>query len=181
MKKLCALLGTVTFLLSGCGGHTTEDYAAVKPTLDIRQYLNGPLTAKGILYDYSGKADLMFVVTMKGSWNGNDGTLEEHFTYNDGRTESRTWKIRFADDHHFTATAGDVIGGATGTQHGNSVNMRYQLNAKRGSGDTITLSMDDWMYLIDEHTLINRTKMRKFGLTVGELVITFEKGAAHAK
>lgn len=175
MNKLCTLLGTLTFMLSGCSSYETRDYADVKPALDIRHYLNGPLTAKGILYDYSGKADLMFHVKMKGSWKGNEGTLEEHFTYSDGRTEARTWTITFTDDHHFTATAGDVEGKAIGTQHGNTVNMRYTLNAKRASGDTITLSMDDWMYLLDGKTLINRTKMRKFGLTVGELVITFEK------
>jgi len=181
MKKLCTLLTSVTFLLSGCGGIETTDYAAVGPTLDIRQYLNGPLTAKGILYDYSGKADLMFHVTMTGRWKGNEGTLEEHFTYSDGRTENRTWNVRFSDDHHFVASAADVVGEAKGTQHGNAVNMRYTLDAKRANGSTITLAMDDWMYLLDAHTLINRTKMRKFGLTVGELVITFEKGTAHAR
>jgi hypothetical protein len=35
--------------------------------------------------------------------------------------------------------------------------------------------MEDWFYLQDDGTLINRTKMRKFGLTVGELVIAFRK------
>lgn len=179
MKKLCMFLGTVGFMLSGCSEHSTVDYAANKPKLDIREYLNGPLIAKGILFDYTGKADLMFLVKMTGRWNGNTGTLEEHFTYSDGRTEERTWTITFTDDHHFTATAGDVIGEAKGTQHGNSVNMRYRLNATRASGDTITLSMDDWMYLLDENTLINRTKMQKFGLNVGELVITFEKVKRH--
>lgn len=181
MKKLCAFFGTLTFMLSGCSSTSTADYADVKPRLDIRQYLNGPLVAKGVLFDYSGKVDLMFHVTMQGSWKGNTGTLQEHFTYNDGRTEERTWTITFHDDHNFTATADDVIGEAKGTQHGNAVNMRYRLNAKRASGDTITLSMDDWMYLLDANTLINRTKMRKFGLTVGELVITFEKPEADAR
>lgn len=180
MKTLCTFLSSITFLLSGCSGYHTTDYAQVKPTLDIREYLNGPLTAKGILFDYTGKADLMFHVRMQAHWNGNKGTLEEHFTYSDGRTDERTWVIEFSDDHTFTATAGDVIGTAQGSQYGNSMNMRYVLDAKRASGDRIRLSMDDWMYLLDEHTLINRTKMRKFGLTVGELVITFEKDRAHA-
>jgi len=181
MKKLYVMVGVVALILSGCSGRTTADYAEVKPKLDIREYLNGPLVAKGILFDYSGKVDLMFHVDIVGSWNGNEGTLEEHFTYSDGRTEERTWKIRFTDDHNFTATAGDVIGEAKGSQNGNALNMRYTLNAKRASGETITLSMDDWMYLLDENTLINRTKMRKFGLTVGELVITFEKAPGNAK
>jgi hypothetical protein len=33
--------------------------------------------------------------------------------------------------------------------------------------------MDDWLYRIDETTVINRNAMRKFGLKVGELVIGF--------
>lgn len=176
MKKRWIILGTVSLMIAGCSGPTTQDYAHVTPPLDLREYLNGPLVAKGVLFDYSGKADLMFRVAMTGSWNGNEGKLDEHFTYSDGRTERRVWRIRYSDDHHFTATADDVIGTANGTQHGNSVNMRYTLDAKRPDGDRITLSMDDWMYLLDDQTLINRTAMRKYGVKVGELVITFEKG-----
>lgn len=175
MRKLCALFSAAAFLLTGCSGLTTKDYAANKPTLDLRQYLNGELEAWGVLYDLSGKVDLQFTVTMTGTWKGNTGTLEEHFVYSDGRNDTRVWTIAFRDDHNFTATAADVIGKAVGTQDGNAVNMKYTLNAKRASGETIVLSMDDWMYLIDEKSLINRTKMKKFGLTVGELVIGFRK------
>ena len=171
MKKFLALL----MLLTGCGSVRTEEYADVKPVLDIRQYLNGPLEARGILFDRAGKADLSFYVTMKGTWTGNDGTLEEHFTYSDGRTDQRIWHITFTDAHRFTATAGDVIGSAEGTQYGNAVRMQYTLNAKRANGETITLSMDDRMYLLDGGVLINRTQMSKFGLNVGELVISFRK------
>ena len=175
MKKLCALAATAAFMLGGCSSTTTEDYAAKTPKLDIRQYLNGPLEAHGILFDMSGKADLEFVVTMKGTWNGNTGTLDEDFVFSDGRKDKRVWTVHFKDDHRFTATAHDVIGEAVGTQHGNAVNMKYTLRVKRANGDMIDLAMDDWMYLLDDKTLINRTKMKKFGLTVGELVITFRK------
>ncbi len=181
MKKISMMATAIMLLLTGCSSPTTKDYADVKPALDLREYMNGRLVAKGILFDYSGKADLMFTVTIDASWQGNDGTLREHFIYSDGRTEDRTWRVHFTDDHQFTATADDVVGTARGSQHGNSVNMRYTLNAKRPDGDRIILSMDDWMYQLDEHTLINRTSMHKYGLKVGELVITFEKEAARAK
>lgn len=181
MRNRWMIVGAIGLLLAGCSGPSTKDYADVKPTLDMREYLNGPLVAKGILFDYSGKADLMFHVRLTGSWKGNEGTLQEYFDYSDGRKEERVWHIRFSDDHHFTATAADVVGVAQGTQDGNSVNMRYTLNAKRPNGEQITLSMDDWMYLLDEHTLINRTSMRKYGIKVGELVISFEKDPRHAK
>ncbi len=175
MKKLCAIISSVALLLTGCSNVTTQDYAAKTPKLDLRHYLNGPLEAHGVLFDYTGKADLEFYVKMKAHWQGNVGTLEEDFVYSDGRTDRRVWTIRFEDDHHFTATAHDVIGEAKGSQHGNAANMRYTLNAQRAGGSSILLNMDDWLYLMDDKTLINRTKMRKFGLTVGELFITFRK------
>jgi hypothetical protein len=162
-------------LVAGCATITTDDYAHQKPTLDIRHYLNGPLEAAGILYDIHGKADLQFHVSLVGKWDGNTGILTEHFVYSDGRKDERVWTIRFTDAHHFTATAHDVEGEAIGSQNGNTVNMQYVLYATRATGDTIDLTMDDWMYLLDAKTLINRTQMRKFGVKVGELVITFRK------
>jgi len=175
MKKLWIILSGTAFMLSGCGGHSTEDYADNTPKLDIRQYFNGPVEAHGIIYDMTGKADLSFTAKMHGTWVGNQGTFDEEFTFSDGRKDTRIWHIAMIDDHHFTATAGDVIGNAVGSQHGNVMNMKYVLKAKRASGKTIELSMDDWMYLLEDNTIINRIKMRKFGLNVGEMVITFRK------
>lgn len=174
-KKITALCAGLLYVLTGCSSATVEDYAAQTPKLDIREYLNGKLEAWGVLFDVSGKVDLHFYVTMVGSWQGNVGTLKENFVYSDGRKDERIWTITFTDDTNFTATAHDVQGVAVGTQAGNAANMQYVLNAVRSNGETITLSMDDWLYLVDDKTLINRTKMRKFGITVGELMIAFKK------
>jgi hypothetical protein len=67
-----------------------------------------------------------------------------------------------------------VVGEALGMQTGNAAKMTYRLRIPR-EGDEIVVSMEDWFYLQDDGTLINRTKMRKFGVTVGELVIAFRK------
>ncbi|OIQ85178.1 hypothetical protein GALL_329700 [mine drainage metagenome] len=37
------------------------------------------------------------------------------------------------------------------------------------------MQMDDWMYLMNEHVLLNRTEMRKFGLRFASIVIAFHK------
>jgi hypothetical protein len=37
------------------------------------------------------------------------------------------------------------------------------------------MDMDDWMYLIDERTLLNRTTMSKFGFPLGEVTLSFRK------
>jgi hypothetical protein len=173
-KSNVAVAVAVIASLAGCGSQALDDYAAETPRLDLREYLNGPLTASGIFFDYAGRADLRFIVDMDGSWNGNTGTLSERFRYSDGQTDERIWTIRFTDDQRFTATAHDVVGEATGGQKGNAAMMKYRLRIPR-DGKEVVVSMEDWLYLQEDGTLINRAKMRKFGLSVGELVVTFRK------
>jgi hypothetical protein len=42
-------------------------------------------------------------------------------------------------------------------------------------GREVDLDMDDWMYLIDPQTLVNRTSMRKWGVEVGQVTLFFRK------
>jgi hypothetical protein len=176
MRFLSYLIVALIFpLLGGCSRYTPEDYANASPKLDIREYLSGNITAHGMIFDWKGKASRHFVAKLKGTWNGNVGTLDEVFTYSDGTTQTRVWTITFSDDHHFTATAGDVIGTAKGSQNGNALNMSYTLRHKDTDGSTIDLSIDDWMFLMEDGVLLNRTKLFKFGIPVGELFLSFTK------
>ena len=172
--RVRAFLSTIAFCLAGCSDVTAEHYANQKPTLDLREYLNGDVEAWGVLINRDGSADPQFFVKMKGKWNGNDGTLAEEFTYTTGEKKTRLWHFHFTDDHNFTGTAADVVGNGVGKQYGNAVNMKYVLQVPR-DGKTIDIDMDDWLYRIDEKHVINRTEMRKFGFKVGELVISFRK------
>jgi hypothetical protein len=167
---------TLIASLAGCASQKLEDYAAEAPALDLRSYLNGPLTATGIFFGYSGRADLRFVVDMEGTWDGDTGTLAERFRYSDGTTDERIWTLRFSDDRNFTGTAGDVVGEAVGRQAGNAATMTYELRLPRGDGE-IVVTLEDWFYLQEDGTLINRAEMRKFGLPVGELIVVFRKVA----
>jgi len=174
LKARLAVAMALVAGLAGCASQSLDSYSGEAPRLDLRDYFDGPLQASGIFFDYSGTASLRFVVDMDGSWQGDTGILSERFRYSDGRTEKREWTIRFSEADSFTATAHDVVGEATGAQSGNAATMRYRLRIPRGDGDTV-VSMEDWFYLQEDGTLINRAKMRKFGLTVGELVVTFRK------
>jgi hypothetical protein len=175
MKSLLIASIGLMLLTAGCSSVKVEDYAQNKPELDIREYLNGDVEAWGMFVDNDGKADPTFHVRLKGAWQGNDGALEEHFDYSDGRQQNRVWSIHFTDAHHFTATAPDVADTATGTQYGNAARMNYVLSVETKDGDTYDMSMDDWLYRMDDRTVVNRNEMRKFGYKVGELIITFRK------
>lgn len=165
----------MTFSLSACFGRgSTEDYADKKPVADVRQFFNGKLQAWGTLTNF-GKTSRTFHADMEGKFDSKGGELNEIFHFDDGEIQTRTWKITFTDDHHFTATAGDVIGVAEGTQHGNAINMKYTLRVKRSNGKEIDLSMDDWMFVTTNGQVMNLTTMNKFGFKVGQLSVAIRK------
>lgn len=142
-------------------------------TFDLRQFFLGRTIGAGVIIDISGAAELRFTVVMNGEWHGDDGVLKEEFTYGDSTKLMREWTIRFQDDsRHFVAHAIDVPGGAYGCQIGNSAVMNYRLTIPRKTS-FVTVTMEDWMHLNDDGTLINRTRISKFGLTVGRLVAAF--------
>ena len=167
----------------GYGLRGIDSYAAESPVLDLREYLNGPLTAAGVFFGLSGRVDRRFTVEMVGQTSGNKVTLNEWFRYDDGETGERCWEMEFQDHGNFAATAQDVEGKANGAQRGNAAVMRYRLRLPRQKGE-IVVGMKDWFYLTDDGTLINRARMSKFGIKVGEVVASFrrnEPGTATGK
>lgn len=164
-------------LLFDLGAQGVDDYAAARPVLDLRDYLCGPLIASGLFFGLSGRVERRFTVDMVGRWNGNRGTLDERFRYDDGETGERRWALAFAEDGSFVASAHDVEGTAAGAQAGNAAAMRYRLRVPRAAGE-IVVGMEDWFYLMEDGTLINRARMSKFGIKVGELVVTFRRRPA---
>jgi hypothetical protein len=169
---LCAALAGA--LLSGCAT-TVDDYAEQQPRFVLEQFFDGPLVAKGALYDWSGNVSRRFVADIRGSWEGGEGTLDEIFWWADGEEQKRVWKIRGSNAAGFQGTAGDIVGTAAGRGAGNAFNWNYKLRISMGEGSSIDVRMDDWIYLIDDATVLNRTAMTWFGLPVGEVVLTIQK------
>ena len=84
------------------------------------------------------------------------------------------WEFERVDEHHWIGTANDVEGQVDARQYGHAFHMRYPLDIEVGER-TLSFTMDDWMYLQPDGRLINRTAMRKFGLTLGEITLVFEQ------
>ncbi len=74
----------------------------------------------------------------------------------------------------YRGTADDVVGEALGEVHGNTLNWRYRLQIDV-NGKVWDVYLDDWLYLVDSDNLINRTKIKKYGLPVGELTLHIRK------
>jgi len=165
---------TLLFLLAGCVGVDIEDYADSEPRLDIAEYFTGTTRAWGMVQDYSGEVQRRFTVEIQGTYEADTLTLDESFVLSDGETDRRVWTFERIDAHHWVGTASDVEGHVKARQYGHAFHMRYPLEIAI-DGRMITFTMDDWMYLQPDGRLINRTAMRKFGLTLGEITLVFEK------
>jgi hypothetical protein len=164
-------------LLTACTT-SVRDYAGREPRLDLQAYFDGPLVAWGIVQSRSGEATRSFRVDMVGRWSGDTGVLEEDFTWSDGTTERRVWTFRKIDEHTYTGTAGDVVGEARGEAFGNALRWRYTLALPWNDG-TVNVALDDWMWLVQDDVLVNRSEIRKFGFRVGEVTIFFKKPESH--
>lgn len=162
------------FALAGCAGPRLEDHAQERPVFNFKQYFNGKLIAHGMVSDRSGNVLRRFVVTMNCNWVGDSGTLDEQFVYSDGELQHRLWRVREQADGQFIGTADDVVGQAVGASSGSAFNWRYTLKLPV-RGDVYDVQFDDWLHQIDERTVLNKAVMSKFGVRVGEVILSFSK------
>ena len=163
-----------TVLLSACSTPQIQDYSKETPVLELRDYFNGTLDAHGIFTDRSGKVVKRFKVLMNCSWQGDAGTLDEAFSYSDGTTQRRIWRLTRQANGRYTGQADDVVGSAEGQQGGNAFHWTYTL-ALPVDGRVIEVQFDDWMYLMDDKVMLNKAAMRKWGVGLGEVTLSFYK------
>lgn len=161
-------------LLGACSTPKVQDYAKETPVLELRDYFNGTLDAYGIFTDRSGKVVKRFTVVMKCTWEGSAGVLDEAFTYADGTTQRRVWRMTRHANGRYTGQADDVVGSAEGQQSGNAFNWAYTL-ALPVDGRAINVQFDDWMYLMNDKVMLNKAAMSKWGVGLGEVTLSFVK------
>jgi hypothetical protein len=148
-----------------------EDYDGVGPAFEMREHLNGPILCEGVIYGPTGRVSSRFVADMDAKWTGDTCVMTEAFRYDTGETQDRIWTLNVTRDGVIEASAPDVIGTGHGRQQGSSVLLNYRIKLPESSGGH-ELDVTDWMYLIENGTIINRSQFRKFGVQVAELVAT---------
>ncbi len=171
---------SVRSLLLSFRAQRPADYAATSPEFDLRAVLNGPIASEGLIYGPNGRMTNSFVARMQGDWEGETGTLTEDFTYSNGSRMQRKWYLTLGPDNTFTATADDLVGEGHGVVSGSTVRMRYKIRLPEAAGGHV-LNVTDWLYLMQDGSIMNRSEMRKFGIKVAELVATMRPAPAEAQ
>ncbi|MFZ6773424.1 DUF3833 domain-containing protein [Undibacterium sp. SXout7W] len=168
-------------LLASCASqYEPALYAKEKPALELPHYFNGTVNAWGMFQDRSGKILKRFTVVMQCHWEGDTGTLDEDFSYADGTKQKRVWTLKRIAPDRYIGTAPDVVGEAQGIVSGNTLHWNYVL-ALPVDGSIYHVDFDDVMVLMDDHIMLNRAIMRKFGVELGSVTLSFTKPAGTEK
>jgi len=177
--KLKALVASATAaLLTACGSVDVEHYAKEKPSLELSEFFTGTIDAWGIFQKRNGEVVRRFHVEIFTNWvSPSEGTLDERFTYSDGEKQTRVWTLKKQPDGSWQGTADDVVGVATGRVAGNALHWKYVLRLPV-DGKEYLVNFDDWMWQLDESSMMNRSTMSKFGFDLGEVTLFFKKRAA---
>lgn len=173
IRFLIALVCTA--LLSACVGKPAlEDEALSSRQLNLEEFFAGRVVAHDQFQDVFGTVRRRFDVEIEGTWDGETLKLVEDFTYEDGSTEQRIWRLRKTGPETWRGTAPGVIGAATGEERGDTFNWQYTIDLPVPDG-TLRVRFDDWMWLLSDTRLLNRAYMKRYGIDIGEVIISFEK------
>nr|WP_215335305.1 DUF3833 domain-containing protein [Polynucleobacter sp. AP-Ainpum-60-G11] len=178
MTAKWVLVGLVSASLFACSSPSVTQYAKEKPSLDLSEYFNGTIDVYGIFTDRSGEVKKRFTVLLVAQWKVVDGkkvgTLDESFEYSDGTKQKRIWTLTETAPGKYIGTADDVVGEALGESAGNALNWAYTL-ALPVDGTIYHVQFNDWMYLVTPKVMLNKAKMSKFGIDLGEVTLSFYK------
>jgi hypothetical protein len=165
-------------LLAGCTSLRPQDFAAAVPRFEPDKFFEGSVHSWGVIETRSGSPKSRVRADLTGRREGSDVVVTQNFTFEDGHTQQRIWRIRRIDEHRYEASANDVIGPAVGYAFGNAFHWEYTLQLRPGNFFT-RVRMEHWMYLLgDGETMLNRVVIRKFGVILAQTTEYFQRGAA---
>ncbi len=170
VTAVLAMLG-----LANCGRPSLGDAKLSDRQLNLEDYFAGKTVAYGQFKDRFGTVRRRFKVDIDGAWDGEQLTLNERFAYADGSSETRNWVLTKTGADQWVGTAEGVQGQAQGREVGDTFNWTYTIDLPMPDGDSMRVDFDDWMWLQEDGRLLNIAYMQRFGVTLGEVTIFFEK------
>ncbi|GAB3283241.1 DUF3833 domain-containing protein [Parahaliea aestuarii] len=176
--KFTLLLAALLPLVA-CTSADISHHAGRKPALQLEQFFDGSLTAHGVVKNWRGEVIRTFNADIKAYWKDGVGTLEEDFVFDDGEEQRRVWTLTpdgqdASGNQRYIGTAGDVVGDSEARVAGNALFMEYVLRIPYNDS-TLDLTIDDRMYLVSPTVIVNESTMKKFGLTVGRILLVIER------
>ncbi len=156
--------------LLGCSAPLpVSDFASMPPAFDPVRFFTGHVRSWGVIEDRSGQPTSPVVTDCTGEADGPDGLrMTQRLTIGTDAPVAREWRMRRTGPGRFEATANDMVGTATGEASGRAFHWQWTLALSPGN-PLKDVTMDQWWYLLDDGSMLNRTTIRKLGYIAAEV------------
>jgi hypothetical protein len=141
---------------------------------DLLSYFEGRTLASGIFEGRAGNQRRRFTVEMAGRAEGSSLVLEEHFLFDDGERQDRTWTLSRGDGQNFIGHCEDSVSEARGSFGVGRAYLNSTLRLTVGRR-LVAMRFDDVFYDNGDGTVLNRSTVSKWGIRLGQVLILFRK------
>lgn len=164
IPPICVLL-----FVTGCAAPLTpKAFVATAPAFDPMTFWSGRTASWGVIENLSGAPTAIITTSTEATPEGEGGLHMIQHVVSNGKDAVRDWHLRRLGQDQFEATANDMVGTARGASSGRTFHWTWILATKPGNC-LFNVSMEQWMYLADNGTLMNRTIITKFGVRLAEV------------
>jgi len=171
MRRWTLMVGVLA--LTGCSPVPVSYFAGDGPEMDPVRFFTGHLHSWGVIENRSGAPTERVETDCLGQAEGPDGLhMVQKLTMGDGQVQTRDWHMRRVAPHRFEATANDMIGTATGESAGRVFHWQWSVEARPGNALT-GVTLDQWMYLLDDGSMMNRSSISKLGVQLAQVSEVF--------
>ena len=143
-------------------------FGATAPAIDPIRFFTGHNRSWGVLEDRSGSPTSIVETDCVGIADGDTLKMDQVLKVGTEPPVTRHWTMRRAGAGRYEATANDIVGTAVGDASGRAFHWSWTLALSPGN-DLKDVAMDQWWYLMDDGTVLNRTTIRKFGIILAEV------------
>ena len=175
MVRICLIVCAAIGFLAGCD-RQPQHIGGTGQAFDPITFFTGHTRSWGVIEGRLG-APTQAIETDSQAQVDATGRLQmtQRLSYQDGKTQERTWTMWRTAPDQFQATANDMIGTADGRSDGQMFHWQWVLEHSPGN-PLLNVTMKQWMYQLSDGTVLIRTTVSKFNVIVVEVTEHF----AHA-
>ena len=172
MRRCSAVV--LLLAVAGCGAPLPVASAgAGGPAFDPVRFFTGHVQSWGVMEDRSGQPTSIVTTDCAGQADGPDGLrMTQRLTIGSDAPVTREWRMRRIAPGTFEATANDMVGTATGQASGRAFHWTWTLALSPGNS-LKDVTMDQWWYLQEDGSMLNRTMVSKLGYIAAEVTEHF--------
>ena len=179
MKKQIPAFAALA-LITACATRPPVPDDAGGKTFVIERDLAGAHVARGEFNSITG-VHRPFTAQLNGTWDGETFTLVEDFAYDDGETDTKTWKLKRVAPGEYTGTREDVVGIARGYQDGRAFRLEYDVRLPSENGKGRKVRFRDVLVNDGGGNVLNTATVGWFGFRVGSVSLIMEPAQEEAE